>query len=121
MVAGDHGEARDQQDVGLVVGLRILERLEIDCNRKKSNSIERYTLPCEQAGDARRTGRAVTFSKQEQRRIPALVAADVHANEFGEGLHVALYAPELLGELRIFGAAVAGTDCVDENEITFVE
>ena len=102
VIARNHGEAWNQQDVRLVVGLRVFERLEIDRDRKQGDSVERYSLPSELSGDARRTGGAITFSEQEQRRTPALVAADIHANEFAEGLHVAFYAPELFGELGRF-------------------
>ena len=68
-----------------------------------------------------RARRAVTFAEDEQRRRPALVAADVEPYEFAEGLDVSLNAPEFLHELGVGRAAESRADRVDQHQVAFVE
>src|SRR5713226_6172519 len=73
------------------------------------------------AGNPGRTRGAVALSKEEERRTPALVTRDVHADEFAEGLNVAFHSPKFLRRLSILATAEAGANRVHQNQVTLVE
>ena len=66
-------------------------------------------------------GGAVAFADEEFGGGPAGVFGDVEADEFGDGAGVFLEAVEVFVVLGFGGAAVAGADGVDEDEVGFVE
>ena len=64
---------------------------------------------------------AVAFADQEQRRRPALVAAEIEADELADRRDVALHAKEFLGQFFLGRAAVAGADWIDEDQVGLIE
>src|SRR6266480_6656983 len=65
--------------------------------------------------------RAVTFTDQEFRRIPAVVAADVGDDKLREGLHVLVDPVEVLVFRLANGVAVTRAHGVDEDQVGLVE
>ena len=100
MIAGDNGEGRNQENVGLIVGVGLFERFEIQHGGEQRDAVERNAAIGEVTGDACGARGSVAFAEEEERRRPAFVARDVEANEFAEGLDVSLDAPEFLERSR---------------------
>src|SRR6478609_5448414 len=71
-----------------------------------------------EAGGARG---AVAFSHHEERRRPALIAAEIQTNELAHGLDIAPKTEKFSGLVALHGAAVAGAYGVDEYKIGLVK
>ena len=121
MVSGDHSEGRDQINVGLVIGLGVFESLKVQDHREQSDAVEVNSLLGKVAGNARSAGGAVALTQQEERRVPALVARNVHADELAESLDIAFYTPEFFRRVQVFSAAEAGADGVHHDQIALIE
>src|SRR3546814_5671018 len=60
---------------------------------------------------------AVALPQQDLGRGGAAVVGDIERDGFGQSFRVRLRAPEVLGLLRVGGAAPAGADGVEQHEV----
>ena len=121
VIPGDGGVGREEELVGEVVAAVERCRLEVEDRRDQDDAVEVEALlpePARETGGARR---AVALAGQELRRGPAAVARRPEANEFADRLDVRVDAVKLVRVAERNGAAVAGRDRIDEDEIGDVE
>ena len=122
VVPGGGGVGRQVERVGQLVAAGEVGGLEVEDRGDQQDAVEGDARALDQiAREPRRARGAVALPHQEQRRGPALVAAQVEPDELAHRLQIALHPPELLAELRLAGAAVARPDRIDEAQVGLVE
>ena len=67
VIARNHGERRDQKNVGLIVSGIVLESFEVQHRRQQRDAVKRYAAVGEISGDARGTRGSVAFAEKEER------------------------------------------------------
>jgi hypothetical protein len=68
-------------------------------------------------GEAGAADAAVALAHHEDGAEPAVLGGEIGADELADGGDVTVDAPETGTELGLLGAAVAGADGVDEDEV----
>ena len=121
MEPGGRRVGGQEEHIGQVVALREAGGLEVQDGRDQHDAVEGDPLLDEVTGQPRRARGPVALADQEEWRAPALVAAEVEADELAHRFDVALNAPELLAQLRLHRPAVPGPHGVDEDEVGLVE
>ena len=121
MVPVHRGFGRHVGFEGKIVARSGEDRIEVEHRREQDNAVERH-VPILQVVDQRRRARgAVTFAEQKLGRVPAIVERDVALDELCERGGVLIDAEDRLVVDAGHHPAVAGSRCVDKDEIRLVE
>ena len=122
VIPGGGGVAGEVEGVGEVVAFTAPDGLEVEDGGDEHDAVEVDAMGVEEfAAEGGGAGGAVAFADEEFGGGPASVFGDVEADEFGDGAGVFFEAVEVFVVLGFGGAAVAGADGVDEDEVGFVE
>ena len=122
MIPSNGGIRGQIEDIRQVVSGVEFRGLKIQNGRDENDAIQIHAVTLlEIPGKPRGARGAVAFAGEEFRGRPALVARGVEPDEIRDGLHVFFNPVKLLGRFAGNGAAVAGRNGIDENEIAKVE
>jgi len=117
VIPGDGGVGGQEEGVGQVVAAVEAGGLVLQDGGDEDDAVAGDAAVDEPAGKAGGAEGAVAFAGEVERRAPAVVLAEIEADEFADAGDVARHAPELLAEFGAGGAGVAGADGVDEDEV----
>jgi hypothetical protein len=122
VIGSGGGVAGKIEDVGHVVAWRERDGAEIENRGDEVDAVEIHSVVLLEI-IAERGGAegAVAFADKEFGRVPTAVAADVGGDELGERFDILVDAPEIFIFGLANGAAEAGSDGIDKDEIGFVE
>src|ERR1700732_1233497 len=116
VVPRGRGIAWQIEDVSLIVAGVEGNGAEVEDRGDQHDAVEIHAVVILQiVGEGGGAEGAVALADQEFGGVPAIVAADVDGDEFGEGLDVGIYAPEILVLGFADGVTEAGADGVDED------